>query len=65
MFRRYTPLALLCCWGQGPSERTSRVTLDFNDVDLSVFVRSIGELTGKNFVLDERVTGKITIFFRQ
>jgi general secretion pathway protein D len=49
-------------WAQAPTERQGRVTLDFNDVDLSVFIRFIGELTGKNFVLDERVTGKITIF---
>lgn len=42
-----------------------RVTLDFNDVELSVFVRFISELTGKNFVLDETVKkagGKITVF---
>ena len=42
-----------------------RVTLDFNDVDLSVFVRFISELTGKNFVLDDTVKktgGKISVF---
>ena len=42
-----------------------RVALDFNDVDLSVFVRFISELTGKNFVLDDTVKkagGKITVF---
>ena len=43
----------------------SRVALDFNDVELSVFVRFISELTGKNFVLDDAVKkagGKITVF---
>jgi len=42
-----------------------RVALDFNDVDLSVFVRFVSELTGKNFVLDDTVKklgGKITVF---
>lgn len=42
-----------------------RVALDFNEVDLSVFVRFISELTGKNFVLDDTVKkagGKITVF---
>ena len=34
---------------------SGRVSLDFNDVELSVFVRFISELTGKNFVLDEVV----------
>lgn len=48
-------------WAQALTER-GRVTLDFNDVDLSVFIRYISELSGKNFVLDERVTGKITMY---
>ncbi len=42
-----------------------RVSLDFNDVELSVFVRFISELTGKNFVLDEVVKkagGKISVY---
>lgn len=41
------------------------MALDFNEVDLSVFVRFISELTGKNFVLDDTVKkagGKITVF---
>jgi general secretion pathway protein D len=41
------------------------VTLDFNEVELPVFVRFISELTGKNFVLDDVVKkagGKITVF---
>lgn len=45
-------------WGQPPV----RVTLDFNEIDLPVFVRFISELTGKNFVLDEKVKGKISLF---
>ena len=47
-------------WGQEPNDR-ARVTLDFNEVDLPVFIRYISELSGKHFILDERVTGKITI----
>jgi general secretion pathway protein D len=44
---------------------SGRVALDFNEVDLSVFVRFISELTGKNFVLDDSVKkagGKISVF---
>lgn len=48
-------------WGQGPTDR-GRVALDFNEVDLPVFIRYISELSGKQFVLDERVTGKITMY---
>lgn len=39
-----------------------KITLDFNDVNLPVLVQFISELTGKNFVIDERVRGKVTIF---
>lgn len=48
--------------GGNPS---GRVSLDFNDVELSVFVRFISELTGKNFVLDDVVKkagGKISVY---
>lgn len=44
---------------------SGRVALDFNDVDLPIFVRFISELTGKNFVLDDTVKkagGKISVF---
>ena len=44
---------------------SGRVSLDFNDVELSVFVRFISELTGKNFVLDDVVKkagGKISVY---
>jgi general secretion pathway protein D len=39
-----------------------KITLDFNNVNLPVLVQFISELTGKNFVIDERVRGKVTIF---
>lgn len=38
------------------------VMLNFNDVDISTMVKFISDLTGKNFVLDDRVKGKISIF---
>jgi general secretion pathway protein D len=37
------------------------VSIDFNDVDIGVFIKFISELTGKNFVIDRRVKGKVTI----
>src|SRR5262245_47212804 len=47
------------------AQAVGRVSLDFNDVELSVFVRFISELTGKNFVLDDVVKkagGKISVY---
>jgi len=37
------------------------VTIDFNDVDINVFIKYISELTQKNFVVDRDVKGKVTI----
>ncbi len=50
---------------QGPGSQPAKVALDFNEVDIPVFVRFISELTGKNFVLDETIKkqgGKISVF---
>ena len=47
------------------SDETSEgrlITLDFNNVDLVVFIRFVSEIIGKNFLIDERVRGKVTIF---
>ncbi|MFH1261913.1 MAG: type II secretion system secretin GspD [Pseudomonadota bacterium] len=37
------------------------VSLDFHDVDISDVVKAISEITGKNFILDDHVRGKVTI----
>ncbi len=37
------------------------VTIDFNDVDINLFIKYISELTRKNFVVDRAVRGKVTI----
>jgi general secretion pathway protein D len=37
------------------------VTIDFDNVDILLFVKFISEVTGKNFIIDNRVKGKVTI----
>jgi len=37
------------------------VSIDFNNVDIVVFIKFISDLTKKNFVIDEKVRGKVTI----
>jgi len=37
------------------------VTIDFDNVDIVLFIKFISELTGKNFVIDKAVRGKVTI----
>ena len=37
------------------------ITMNFQDIEISALVKLISEFTGKNFILDERVKGKVTI----
>jgi general secretion pathway protein D len=37
------------------------VTIDFEDVDVNLFIKYISELTGKNFIIDKAVRGNVTI----
>ena len=37
------------------------VTLNFTNIDINALVKVMSELTRRNFILDEQVTGKITI----
>ncbi len=45
----------------GTSGSQRYVTIDFNDVDINLFIKYISELTGRNFVVDRAVRGKVTI----
>ena len=45
--------------GAPASERL--VTLNLNDVDINVFIQFVSELTGKNFIVDPRVRGNVTV----
>lgn len=38
------------------------VILNFSDVDIATMVKFVSDLTGKNFVMDERVKGKISVY---
>lgn len=55
---------------QGPEQQqapanqasdTRYVTIDFDNVDIALFIKFISELTGKNFVIDKAVRGMVTI----
>ena len=45
----------------GPAKDTKYVTIDFDNVDIQVFIKFISELTGRNFLIDEKVRGKVTV----
>jgi general secretion pathway protein D len=42
-------------------EKTGKVRIDFDDVGITVIIDAISRLTGKNFIYDDRVRGKVTI----
>lgn len=43
------------------TERSEAVSIDFNNVDIRVFIKFMSNLTGKNFVVDRRIKGNVTI----
>jgi general secretion pathway protein D len=45
-----------------PEKASQRfITIDFENVDINLFIKYISELTGKNFIVDKSVTGNVTI----
>jgi len=46
---------------KGMEEKGKLITMDFEGVEIGTLIKFIGELTGKNFVVDERVRGKVTV----
>ena len=54
--------ATLPARAQEPQPNASgKVNLDFNDVELNVVIDTMARLTGKNFIYDDRVRGRVTI----
>ena len=66
MNRRHSILVaalLMLCTLLTPIQSMAKgVVLNFSDVDISTMVKFISDLTGKNFVMDDRVKGKISVF---
>lgn len=49
--------------GQAAAQEKSKrfITIDFDNVDIQLFIKYISELTGKNFIVDKSVQGNVTI----
>ena len=57
-------LVLMCLGAAAPSWAESHpttITMNFQNVDIPVLAKFISEITGKNFLVDESVRGKISI----
>jgi len=46
---------------EAPAQGKQYVTIDFDNVDMQVFIKFVGELTGRNFLIDDKVRGKVTV----
>jgi general secretion pathway protein D len=46
--------------GRGTSGE-NLVSLDFDNVELKVFIKYVSEITGRNFIVDDKVRGRITL----
>jgi general secretion pathway protein D len=44
-----------------PLPEDALITMDFQDADLNVVIKFMGELTGKNFLVSDQVRGKVTV----
>lgn len=61
--------AVLCtCVGVGPAvaqndeeKGEAQVTLNLQDVDIRVLINTVAEVSGKNFIVDPRVKGKVSV----
>jgi general secretion pathway protein D len=47
--------------GQPPARGDSLVALDFDNVDLRVLIKYVSEITGRNYVVDDKVRGRVTL----
>ncbi len=54
-------LALLVAHQPAGAQQAGQVQLDFNDVELSVVIDTIAQLTGTNFIYDDKVRGRVTV----
>lgn len=61
-FSPYIHAAQGAATGQAQDKTSQRfITIDFDNVDIRLFIKYISELTGKNFVIDKAVQGNVTI----
>jgi general secretion pathway protein D len=49
----------------GPALRPGEMMFNFQDADIQAVVKTVSQITGKNFLIDPRVKGKLTIISTQ
>jgi general secretion pathway protein D len=49
--------------GQAATPDSTLVAVDFENVDLRVFIKFVSEVTGRVFLVDDRVRGQVSVRF--
>ncbi len=52
---------LLLLAGATPAAAEEKLTLNFTDTDITAVIGAVAKLTGKNFIIDPRVKGRVTV----
>ncbi len=60
-FRLLLAAVVLCCAALALAQQQQNVSLNYKDADIRKVVEAVSEVTGRNFILDPRVTGKVTL----
>jgi len=58
-------LLLLLMQPAQAAKEEQRLTLNFSDTDIKAVIHAVARLTGKNFIIDPRVKGKVTVITHQ
>jgi len=54
-------LMVLFVTSTNAAKNSDRVTLNFNATDINAVISAVSEMTGRNFIVDPRVKGKVTV----
>lgn len=64
--RRFLLVAVACLsFAQAPAAPADKINFDFQDADLRAVIQAVAEFTGRNFLVDPRVKGKVTVIAPQ
>ncbi|MFQ5710011.1 MAG: secretin N-terminal domain-containing protein, partial [bacterium] len=55
-------LSLIFSQAQAQTPRPGYFTLDFDNVELKDLIKTMSDITGKNFIIDAKVKGKVTTY---
>ncbi|MBT8118008.1 MAG: type II secretion system protein GspD, partial [Gammaproteobacteria bacterium] len=64
-FSGYLVSAVLMCFALVLPVHAETVTLNLKDADISALISTVAEVSNKNFIVDPRVKGKVTVVSSQ